>query len=812
MRMGSAYPVVRQYDQLDCGPAALLSVLRYYRGDTTLVHARQLCRTDIQGTTMLDMVQAAREMGFVAYGARGSFDELAREKMPCIAHILLPEGVNHFLVIYKIKGDRLFVGDPGKGRYYLSRSDFEKMWRQHAVILLRPNSPPEGIPAAKAALFPIKWRKSPRPDGLLYHKSSSWLRWISGYLLKQQAWLQQILFTGLLYTGAGLLVALFVQTLIDRLIPAKNLDKLLFAAAALMLMLALRAAVGYLRDRFLVVANKRLSLEVTGDFLIHLFRLPKSFFDTRKIGDITARIDDSLRIHRTCLLLMQSVLLDLLIALGALLFMFYFSLLLGTLILVMLPFYTAVLWRQARRLKKRQREVMQSHAAVASTYIDSIQGMPEIMSFNAAPAFTRLNQGMFGNFQEQIERLGLMQAGLTLAVGLLGAFISVILLAAGAWQVIAGELLLGQFMAAWSLLSYILPAVTTLVGGFVEFQGAEVAAQRLMDLLLVETEAGLDAAGERTDEHSSQESPGRLSDASEGADKHSPQKISARLPDAGDGADEHASPKSCDRPSHAGDGAEQQAVPLPCFRVENLAFAWPKSPPLLREVTMILPSGRITGLWGASGAGKSTLVQLLQRKYMPLSGSIYIDETPIDRLNLGDLRARMGVVPQQIKIFNATLAENLLLGRPAASVEEIILRLDGLGLRPLLERFNHGLATLLGDEGRKLSGGETQLLGLARALYGQPQLLIIDEGFSAIDVDLEKSLAGIISAWASRHAVLLITHNLDSLRGTEYIYLLREGRIEEEGPPQELLDAGGLFQQLVLTKNRAAYTRIGRTA
>jgi ATP-binding cassette subfamily B protein len=753
------YPLVRQYDQLDCGPAALLSVLRFYRGDTTLVHARQLCRTDLQGTTMLDMVHAARAMGFEARGARGSFAELTREKMPCIAHVILPEGLSHYLVIYRIAGERLRVGDPGKGRYTLNRAAFEELWQQHAAILLEP----AGNGVHPSGRLTRTEKKSP-PAGLLQAPSPGWLSWIGTYLRQQRTWLQQILFTGILYTAAGLLTALFVQTLIDRLIPHKERENLLFIAVALMLLLALRAAIGYIRDRLLIVANKRLSLEVTGDFFIHLFRLPKSFFDSRKTGDITARINDSLRIHRTCLLLLQSALLDLFLVLGSLLFMFHFSPRLGVLTLTMLPVYTAVLWWQSRRLKRQQAEVMKSHAVVESTYIDSIQGMPEIMTYGAAPAFTGLNQSLFGYFQGHIERLGLMQAGLTLAVGLLGAFISVMLLAVGAWHVIGGELALGQFMAAYSLLSYILPAVTGLVAGYVEFQGAEVAAQRLMDLLLVEMEEGMEPDGQ-SGEASPVQTPPVLSTAA-----------------------------------------------LPRLEVEGLTFAWPKRPPLLQELSLTIPAGRITGLWGPSGSGKSTLVQLLQRKYIPLCGTIRLEGMPIDRLALAEVRRSIGVVPQQIKIFNATLAENLLLGRPAATLDEIAIRLDELGLQALPGRFDRGLLTLLGEEGRKLSGGEAQLLALARALYSRPQVLIIDEGLSAIDVDLENMLAERIGQWAQRHAVLLITHNLESLRRTEYLYLLRAGRIAEEGNPQELVAGGGLFQTLMQMKNRMSFATIGGAA
>ena len=762
------YPLVCQYDQLDCGPAALLTVLRFFRGDTTLVHARQICQTDLHGTTMLDMVNAAKEMGFVAHGASGTFAELAREKMPCIAHVVLPEGLNHFLVIYKIKGSRLYVGDPGKGRYILKQAEFEKIWKHRAVILLQPNG------------------------SLMQRPGCSWLRWIWGYLRQQESWLLQILFTGFLYTCAGLVTALVVQVLIDRFIPDKNLDSLSFIAIALLILLSLRGLVGYLRDRLLIIANKRLSIAVTDGFLHHLFRLPKSFFDSRKTGDITARISDSLRIHRTSLLLLQSALLELFLVLGSLLFMFYFSVKLGLLTLAMLPFYTWLLWRRSRNLKKQQREVMKSHAVVESTYIDSIQGITEIMNHSAAPAFTRLNQSLFGLFQTHIERLGLMQAGLTLVITLLGSLISVALLALGAFQVIRGELLLGQFMAAYSLLGYILPSITGLVGGYVEFQGAEVAAQRLMDLLLVEPEdeQGDDSSGLAI-ERNPGKGPAGVNGMFESLDPPAAGHRNTRLKtvDFHPDTDSITAP---DRPDGSFSG----------LRIERLSFAYPKAPTLMQNVAMVIPAGRITGLWGPSGAGKSTLVQLMQRKYPPLTGSIWLDETPIDRLPLTYLRGRIGVVPQQIKIFNATLAENILLGCPAATLQEIEARLREIGLEMLLQRIEHDLLTLLGEEGRKLSGGEIQLLGLARALYGRPQLLIIDESLNAIDVELDCAVASIVSDWAREHAVLLITHNLESLLRTDYIYLLHQGRIAEEGEPENLQVAGGLFQQLCEMKKQ----------
>jgi len=704
------YPLVRQYDRLDCGPAALLSVLRFHGGDAGLAQIRAWCNTDLNGTTILDLVRAGQRLGFQARGVCGSFADLRQQPLPCIAHVVLADGWNHFLVIYKIEKERLYVGDPAKGRSYLSRIEFEALWARRCVILLQPNG------------------------RLLQQCSGSWIAWLAGYLRRQSAWLMQIVFSGFLHTALGLGTLLIIQTLIDRLIPLADFRNLFFLALLLVLLLGLRTALGYLRDRFLVVANKNLSRSATDDFIEHLFHLAKPFFDSRKTGDITARINDSLQIYRAGLFILQSALLDSVMVIGGLGFMFYFSSSLGWITLTPLPAYAWLLWRQSRPIREQQRSVMKAHAALESVYINSIQNIDEVASVAAAPAFVRLNQAAFADFQAQAERLGNLQARLTALVSAMGAMISIALLTTGAALVMDKEMLLGRFIAAYSLLSWILPSIQTLVAGLVEFQAAQVAAQRMMDLLSIEPE------------------------------------------------------------KNEGSLIIQGALTV---RVERLAFAYAKSLPLLQEVSLTIPAGRITSLWGPSGAGKSTLVQLIQRKYPPLSGEICFNGTRCEDLELTHLRTLIGVVPQSIGVFNASLAENILLGRSAVGLQEIEERLAACGLGTLCRRFELGLRTLLGEEGRRLSGGELELLGLARALFAEPALLIVDEGFSAMDVELQRALGRVIRRYSRNHAVLLITHNLETLRETDYLYLLVQGRITEQGDPCALLQREGLFQTLL---------------
>ncbi|RKY75136.1 hypothetical protein DRQ07_12360 [candidate division KSB1 bacterium] len=134
------FPVVRQYDRVDCGPAALLSVLKYYGGNASLVYLRELCNVNTQGTTMLEIVNAAKTLGFNAYGAAGEYEDLLNENMPCIAHVVVENGLNHFIIVYRIDEKGIVAGDPGKGICKLSKAEFEKIWKKKAVILLKPGN------------------------------------------------------------------------------------------------------------------------------------------------------------------------------------------------------------------------------------------------------------------------------------------------------------------------------------------------------------------------------------------------------------------------------------------------------------------------------------------------------------------------------------------------------------------------------------------------------------------------------------------------------------------------------------------------
>ena len=694
------FPVVRQYDRVDCGPAALLSVLKYYGGNASLVYLRELCNVNTQGTTMLEIVNAAKTLGFNAYGAAGEYEDLLNENMPCIAHVVVENGLNHFIIVYRIDEKGIVAGDPGKGICKLSKAEFEKIWKKKAVILLKPG------------------------NDLYNYKPPNWFNWITSYLKEQESWVIQTLFLGIVYTVLGLLTSVFVRLLIDKFIPDKNYVKIIYTGALLFFLLSVRSLAGYFRQRFLVVLNKKINININKDFLAHIFQLPKKFFDTRKIGDITARINDSMRIQQAILLITNTTIIDGLIILSSFLFMFYFSPVLAWVSVFTVPIYTFILFSRTKTIKDEQNDVMKGYSLVESSYIDSLKGIDDVLGFCVSDKFSLNNIGLFGYFQDRIEKLGLTQAKLSFFADISGSVLTAFILIFGAVYVIKDKLMLGQMMASYSLLAGILPSINRFVGANISLQGANIAAQRLRDILLVEKERN----------------GGKLQF-----------KIEEKL------------------------------------TILNGAFSWPRSKPLLKGVTLSVEKGRLISMWGRSGTGKSTLVQIIQRKYSLSDGQVLVDNVPADKFDLFEYRKSIGVVPQEIKIFNGTIVDNITMGREIKNYDEIIRKIESLGLGTFISRFEYGLLTPIGEEGRKLSGGEMQMLALIRALYDLPEVLIIDEGFSGMDIEVENTIFTALRKYAENHAVMIITHNLRTISKTDYIYILEHGVITEQGKPEELL-------------------------
>lgn len=228
----------------------------------------------------------------------------------------------------------------------------------------------------------------------------------------------------------------------------------------------------------------------------------------------------------------------------------------------------------------------------------------------------------------------------------------------------------------------------------------------------------------------------------------------------------------------------------------GLSFAYREGVPVLSDIDLQVPAGRTVAVVGRTGSGKSTLLSLIPRLIDPPHGTLRVDGTEIRHLPLARLRAATGMVPQETFLFSATIHENIALGCPDATVEQVAeaARLAGLG--PDLEAFPHGLDTIVGERGLTLSGGQKQRVTLARALLRSPSILLLDDCLSAVDTQTEEHILGNLRKVFRGRTVFLVSHRISTVKDADLILVLDQGRIVERGAHAQLITEGGLYAEL----------------
>ncbi|KAA9355156.1 peptidase domain-containing ABC transporter [Larkinella humicola] len=709
----------RQLDQTDCGVACLLSLVRYHGGDVSRERLRELSGTSIQGTTMLGLCQAATGLGLEAEGFEADgVQNLHDLTMPVVLHVVLEERLQHYVVFYGIipaslpkgqtnpsSGVKYRIGDPGKGVVEMTADELETIWQSRALLQVTPT-------------------ESFVQTG--QQQKGQW-QWFQALIRDDVPLLGIAAGLGILIAVLGLSMALFSQRLIDDILPKQNTEKLTWGLILLAVLLLARSGLNYLRSFFLLRQSREFNIRIADSFFRDLLRLPKAFFDTRKTGDLVARLNDTRRIQSTISFLTGSVVIDTLVVLITAGVLFRYSWQIGLLSLLSFPLYGWLVWRFNGLIITGQREVMASYARTESHFIDSMSGIGAIKAGRREEFFARITQSVYQLFQHKLYDLGLLgnRYGIlseVFGVGLLMALISVT-----AFMVLQKHLLLGEMMAIISMASTLISSVSKLSTTNIQLQEARVAFDRMREF----TELPKETMGEMTP------------------------------------ADQH----------------------LTSLTVENLSFRFPGRPALLKNVSFTVRRGEIVGIVGETGSGKSMLLQLLQKFYEPETGQLNVGVTSLNwaektvswsDISLEDWRNRIACVPQSIKIFNGTLLDNICLGNVLEEGEAVVHFCQKHGFDRYFESLPQSYFTLVGEEGINLSGGQQQLVGLARALYRRPQLLLLDEATSALDRQTEQFVLELLNRLRPQLATVLVTHRSQSVQLTDRVYGLTTGCLEEQ--------------------------------
>ena len=232
------------------------------------------------------------------------------------------------------------------------------------------------------------------------------------------------------------------------------------------------------------------------------------------------------------------------------------------------------------------------------------------------------------------------------------------------------------------------------------------------------------------------------------------------------------------------------------IRLRGVSFKYGCRAPVLEDVDLRIPAGKIVAIVGESGSGKSTLLKLLMRFYDPTAGRILIDGVDLRDFELASLRARIGVVSQEPFIFSGTVRENIALGLPGATLDEVIQATRAAGLDEFIAGLPERYETVIGERGANLSGGQRQRLAIARALLKKPEILIFDEATSHLDTATERVIQRNLKTALAGKTVLLVAHRLSTIKDADYIYVLHKGRVVEKGTHRRLMIQEGRYWSL----------------
>ena len=374
---------VLQHDQSDCGVACLLSLVQYYEGSHTLEELRIQSGTTVRGTTLLGLYQAANSIGFEAEGNEADIEVLKTYNAPLILHLTLGN-LEHYVVCYGFEKGMFIIGNPAKGIIRLSAEELDRLWLSKTCLTLTPTPQFKKKTTQQKAQF----------------------KWFLNLVQKDIRLLVISALLGVVIAILGLAMAIFSQKLIDNILPSKDVSKLVQGVLLLTFLLLARIGISTLREYFLLLQAKDFNNRINGQFFSKLLQLPKLFFDTRKVGELIARLNDTQRIQRVIKQLVSTTFIDALVVVITSAFLFYYSWEVGLFTLLSMPIYFFIIRQYNTKIISLQREVMQSYAQVESNYINTFQGVTDIKVANKQRAFSKVNELIFSDSQEKAFTLG----------------------------------------------------------------------------------------------------------------------------------------------------------------------------------------------------------------------------------------------------------------------------------------------------------------------------------------------------------------------------------------------------------------------
>ncbi len=715
---------------MDCGPTCIRMVAKFYGRQLRVENIRKNAQISREGVSLLDISEAAEQVGFNTNGVLLKFEDLVKNiKLPAIVYW----GQNHFVVVTPgPKKNKVRIADPAKGLINYTKDEFCRNWISTkdetsgeplgVALLLEPTS----------KFYDLRDEKDNRIKGLGWNQL---LRYLSQH--------KQHIIQVFIAMGIGSLLQLvfpfLTQSIVDTGINTGNLPFIYLILIAQLVLFFSRMVVEFIRSRLLLYISTHINASILSDFWLKLMKLPISFFDTKMTGDIIQRLGD----HRRIESFLTGSTLNVLFSLVNLVLFSVILLLYNNLIFLIFAVGSILYFLWIRIFLKFRRQLDFKRFEVASkentATMQLIYGMQEI-KLNGAEQIKRWE---WENVQAQLFKLGFK--GLSLSqVQQAGVFFinegkNILITFFVAKAVLEGQLTLGAMIAIQYIIGQLNSPVEQLIGFVQSAQDAKISLERLNEIHELEDE---EPEGKALFHH---------------------------LPDN----------KS--------------------IQLQNLSYSYPGAgiEPVLKNINLLIPEGKITAIVGMSGSGKTTLLKLLLKFYDSYHGEIKVGESDLKNIGPKFWRRQCGSVMQEGFIFNDSIAKNIAVSDEVPDFQKLLKACKIANILDFVESMPLGFNTKIGAEGNGISTGQKQRILIARAIYKDPEFIFFDEATNSLDSNNEKAIMEGLNEFFKGKTVVVVAHRLSTVRNADQIVVLSNGHIMEKGTHEELTQKGGEYFQLV---------------
>lgn len=703
------WPSVRQQSVMDCGAACLATVCSYYGKRVSLNRMRELARVGRSGASMLNLCKAAQTLGFETTPVLSTMDHLSASHLPAIVNW----NGYHWIVVHRVTPDYVMVADPGDSLKKMPKDEFIDGWTRYSIFL----TPTEKIKEIQEATPTLKQFRH--------------------YVKPFKKVVMEIGLASLLIQVLSMFMPIFTKFVIDDVVIKQNNQWLVLSVLTLSVLALVNLIVSYCRQNLLLSVSFKISLRMVSDFYEHLLSLPLTFFERRKVGDITSRFQENETITDFMTNTGVQVFLNMVTALLYLVLMFYFNVVLTITACFILFLNVFVLYFVTPRLQHSYKDAFQKGADAESFLIESVNGAGTIKVLGIENITRWIWENLYVSFTNayfKTVKYGMIS---NLLSGLVNHVGDLAVLFIGALMVLKGDMSIGTLVAFTLLVKGVSSPINQLVGAWDTFQETLNSVEKINDVL------------ETTPEVTHEQ--------------------------------------------------EKNLINVPTLRghvtFEALTFRYEQDAKsnVLQNISLEVAPGQRIAFVGRSGSGKSTLIKLLLGFYPPSSGKISIDGFDLANIKPASLRSQIGVVPQQSILFKGTIRENIAKTRPGAPMAAIIEAAKLANAHDFITGFSKGYETILEERGSNLSGGQRQRICIARMFLQDPSLLILDEATSALDNESERFVQQNIDHVFNGRTVFIIAHRLSTVRHCDRIVVIDKGNILEQGTHEALMARKGLY-------------------